>query len=93
MINDVAKIVNKFNDFFINIWPNLISNASRVSHEPHHKYLPKNTLTSLNFSLVDENCIAKTLASLRTKNSSEHDDISTKLLKFISPQGYRKDRY
>ena len=85
MINDTAEIVNKFNEFFINIGPNLISNVSRVTHETHHKYLTRNILTSFNFSLVDENHIAKTLASLRTKNSSGHDGISTKLLKFISP--------
>ena len=85
MINDTAEIVNKFNEFFINIGPNLISNVSTVSHETHHKYLTRNTLTSFNSSLVDENHIAKTLASLRTKNSSGHDGISTKLLKFISP--------
>ena len=76
MINDTAEIVN---------CPNLISNVSRVSHETHHKYLTRNILTSFNFSLVDENHIAKTLASLRTKNSSGHDGISTKLLKFTSP--------
>ena len=85
MINDTAEIVNKFNEFFINIGPNLTSNVSRVSHETHHKYLTRNILTSFNYSLVDENHIAKTLASLRTKNSSGHDGISTKLLKFISP--------
>ena len=85
MINDTAEIVNKFNKFFINIGPNLMSNVSRVSHETHHKYLTRNILTSFNFSLIDVNHIAKTLASLRTKNSSGHDGISTTLLKFISP--------
>ena len=85
MINDTAEIVNKFNEFFINIGLDLISNVSRVSHETHHKYLTRNILTSFNFSLVDENHIAKTLASLRTKNFSGHDGISTKLLKSISP--------
>ena len=86
MKNDTTKIVNKFNDFFfINIRPNLISNVSIVSHETHHKYLIRNILTSFNVSLVDENHIAKTLASLRTKNSCGHDGISKKLLKFISP--------
>ena len=85
MINDTAEIVNEFNDFFIIIKPNLISNVSRVSHETHHKYLIRNILTSFNFSLVDENHIANTLAFLRTMSSSGHDGISTKLLKFISP--------
>ena len=63
MINDTAEIVNKFNEFFIIIGSNLISNVSRVSHETHHKYLTRNIITSFNFSLVDENHIAKTLAS------------------------------
>ena len=58
---------------------------SRVSHKTHHKYLVRIFLTSFNFSLVDENHVAKTLSYLRTKNSSGHDGISTKLLKFISP--------
>ena len=85
MINDTAEIVNKFNEFFINFGPNLISNVSRVSHQTQHKYLTRNILTSFNFSLADENHIAKTLPSLRTKDYSGHDGISTKLLKFISP--------
>ena len=85
MINDTTEIVNKFNASFINIGPNIISNISRVSHETLHKYLTRNILNSFNFSLVDENYIAKTLASLRTKNSSGYDGISTKLLKLISP--------
>ena len=54
-INDTAEIVNKFNDFVINIGPNLISNVLRVSHETHHKYLIRNILTSFNSSRVDEN--------------------------------------
>ena len=72
-------------NLFINIRPNLINNISRVSHKTHHKYLIRNISTSFNFNLVDENHIAKTLASLRMKNSSGHDGKSTKLLKFISP--------
>ena len=85
MINNTAKVVNEFNEFFINIGPNLICNVSKVSHETHHKYQTRNILTSFNFSLVDENHIAKTLASLHTKNFSGYDGISTKSLKFISP--------
>ena len=54
-INDTAEIVNKFNNFVINIGPNLINNVLKVSHETHHKYLIRNTLTSFNFSRVDEN--------------------------------------
>ena len=66
----------------INIGPNLISNVSRVSHETHHKYLTRNILTSFNFSLVDDNHIAKTLASLRTKKllwTWRHIDEITKI--------------
>ena len=93
MINDTEEIVNKFNEFFINIGPNLINNVSRVSHETHHKYLTRNILTSFNFSLVDENHIVKTLASLRTKNSSGHDGISTKLLKIYIPGSTEASHY
>ena len=53
-------------------------------YETHHKYFIRNILTSFNFSLIDENHIPKILASLRTKNSSGHDGLSTELLKFIS---------
>ena len=63
MINDTAKIVNKFNEFFfINIGPNLISNVSRVFHDTHNKYLTRNIWTSFSFSLVNKNRIAKTSA-------------------------------
>ena len=84
-INDPIEIVNQFNDFFINVGPNLIKNVAQPINETYRKYLNKSILTSFHFTLIDENHEAKVLSSLQTKNSSGHDGISMKLLKFLSP--------
>ena len=44
-INDPIEIVNQFNDFFINVEPNLIKNVAQPINETYRKYLNKSTLT------------------------------------------------
>ena len=58
-INDPIEIVNQFNDFFINVGPNLIKNVTQPINETYRKYLNKSILTSLHFTLIDENHAAR----------------------------------
>ena len=51
----------------------------------YRKYLTGNILSSFQFDLVDDDTIVKTLQSIKSKSSSGHDGISSKLLKFLSP--------
>ena len=82
---DQLEIANKFNDFFINIDPSLTKNMPTARNHNCGKYLTGNILSSVQFDLVDDDIIAKTLHSIKSKSSSGHDGISTKLLKFLSP--------
>ena len=62
--------------------------ADKISTENkkgYETYLKKRVLTQFSFNLVDENAVSRYLASLKTKNSTGHDGISVKLLKFLAP--------
>ena len=80
------EIANKFNDFFININPSLTKNMPTTRNHNYGKYLTGNISSSFQFDLVDDDTIVKTLHSIKLKSLSGHDGISTKLLKFLSPQ-------
>ena len=82
---DQLEIDNKYNDFFINIDPSLTKDMPTARNHNCGKYLTGNILSSFQFDLVDDDTIAKTLHSIKSKSSSGHDGISTKLLKFLSP--------
>ena len=62
-----------------------IKNVAQPINETYRTYLNKSILASFHFTLIDENHAAKVLSSLQTNNSSGHDGISMKLLKFLSP--------
>ena len=85
-INDQTEIANTFNDFFINIGPNVTKNIIQKdeSNISYRKYINASILSSFNFQLIDDESLRKTLNSLRTKSSSGYDGISTWLLKFLA---------
>ena len=85
-ISDQTEIANTFNDFFINIGPNLTKNITQKdqSNISYRKYINASILSSFNFQLIDDESLRKTLNSLRTKSSSGYDGISTRLLKFLA---------
>ena len=84
-IRDPKKIVETFNNFFINIGPNLTKNMEMNQNKHFLKFLNQNILTSFSFTLRNEEQIKKVIYSLHTKHSSGHDGISVKLLKFLAP--------
>ena len=86
-ISDQTEIANTFNDFFINIGPNLTENIipKDQSNISYRIYINASILSSFNFQLIDDESLRKTLNSLRTKSSSGYDGISTRLLKFLAP--------
>ena len=86
-INDQTEIANTFNDFVINIGPNLTKNIIQKDHNnvSYRKYINASILSSFNFQLIDDESLRKTLNSLRTKSSSGYDGISTRLLKYLAP--------
>ena len=84
-IKGSQQIAEKFNDFFLNIGTNLAASLETNTSKTHRSYLNSNILTSFGFNLVDEDHINKIMKSLKNKTSSDHDGISIKLLKYLSP--------
>ena len=80
-----VDMANKFNNFFINIGPLLSKDIRWDRNHQYEKYFNRHIFTSFHFELVDNNEVKKTIMSLRSKSSTGHDGISTKLLKFIYP--------
>ena len=60
-INDQTEIANIFNDFFINIGPNLTKNIIEKyqSHTSYKKYINNSILSSFNFQLIDDEALKK----------------------------------
>ena len=84
-VTDQLQIAKKFKDFFINIGSSLTKNMPTTKNHNCGKYLTGNILSSFQFDSVDVDTIVKTLHSIKSKSSSGHDGISTKLLEFLSP--------
>lgn len=85
LITNSQDICNGFNNFFTNIGPNLASSIKPKENIQYSSYLKKVISSSFSFELVDEEDIVKTINSLKTKESTGHDGISTKILKTIGP--------
>lgn len=84
-ISDPKVIANEFNNFFIGIGEKLAASIgnptdSNLSYKSFLKDKPKSTFL---FQSIDEDQVLKVIDSLKTKNSSGHDNISTRLLKHI----------
>ena len=60
-INDQTEIANIFNDFFINIGPNLTKNIIQKdqSHTSYKKCINTSILSSFNFQLIDDEALKK----------------------------------
>ena len=60
-INDQTEIANIFNDFFINIGPNLTKSIIEKdqSHTSYKKYINNSILSSFNFQLIDDEALKK----------------------------------
>ena len=80
---DTAQIVEKFNEFFVSISPNLNSNITCCAGK-NQAYLNSHISTSFHFKLINKKDTEKYILSLLTKTSSGHDWISTKFLKILS---------
>ena len=85
VITNKRDICDKFNNFFSNIGPELAEKVAFNTNKNSDMYLKKHILTTFSFDLVNENDTLKHMASLASKNSSGHDGISLKLLKFLAP--------
>ena len=77
---NTEEIANLFNDYFVNIGENL---SSRLPPSQHNfkKYMTGSVPNSCFCDEISSNEIKRIISSLKTKNSSGPDKISTRLLK------------
>ena len=79
------EIYERFNEFFTNIGPKLAEKIETGNKKHCDAYRKQRVLTTFSFSLVDDKSIIECISSLASKDSTGHDGISLKLLKFLSP--------
>ena len=84
-ITDKANIANQFNKYFTNIGPELSQNIKPPPSKNYTDFLTERIASSFSFETITCSETAKVIKSLKPKTSSGHDNLSTVLLKFISP--------
>ena len=84
IIANEKDIANGFNNFFVNIGPNLATSIDNNDLNPYHTYLLHPTQCKFKFNLIDENHVKKIISDMKPKTSSGFDKISLKLLKTCS---------
>ena len=84
-IVDHQEIAEKFNSFFTNIGPNLSNKIPTYTNKSFHSYLTKRIVSNFSFSLVDTKTVSDTIKDISSKTSSGFDNLSTNLLKKLSP--------
>ena len=82
LINNTEQIANYFNDYFINIGPNLASNIQPIHPPPTFTdYLSNHNTKSFFFTPVNEYEIVNIVKDLQNKKSSGHDTINISIIK------------
>ena len=79
-------IVNKFNEYFIKIGPNLSKKIKAPIGKSFKDYLRTPNNTNFWFDEVDANAVIKAIDTLKPKTSFGHDRISNKLLKYVKQE-------
>ena len=83
IIRDQTEIASNFNDFFINIGPNLAKQINIDGKPKFESYLRKQTIrTTFEFKLISEETTTKIINSFKPLKSAGIDNISGILLKF-----------
>ena len=84
-ISDKKSIANAFNNFFINVGPNLATKIDVSDKSCFKSYLGNEVNTRFNFKTVDESAVLKVIQALKPKTSCGYDDLSMKTIKYIAP--------
>ena len=82
-IFDRTKIADKFNQYFVNIGPNLAEKISMPCNVSFKDYLDNAVSGTFEFTPVTQDHIIKVINELKPKTSCGHDGISNKFLKEI----------
>ena len=84
IFSNSSDIAEQFNEFFTGIGPELADSIG-ASNRPFTDFLGDQVLENFIFANITPAHLSKIIGTLKTKNSSGPDFISTKLLKLIFP--------
>ena len=80
-VNRSKNIANAFNNYFVNVGPNLANNIKNINATSAESYLNKQNINSIFLRPTDQNEILKIISEMKNKHSSGYDDISSTVLK------------
>ena len=86
IIEDPVEIANKFNDYFINIGPNLAKKIKSDNNDTFEKYLYGSYQSSLFLNVITEIELETELENMKRNTSSGFDDVNTKIIKTITKE-------
>jgi hypothetical protein len=84
-VTNPKQIADKFNDFFVNLGPNLAKNIDVKDKPTFDSYLKNKPATKFHFNTITEAITQKIMSKMKPKSSSGIDNISLKLLKLSMP--------
>ena len=80
-------IADEFNNFFVNVGPNLAKNIPAVNNAPSiYDYMGQQNLNSMFINPVNEAEVIRIIKLCKPKDSMDYDDISMWVLSKIAPQ-------
>jgi len=77
------NIANAFNDYFSNITNIMANNIDQANNVDIHDYLIDRPNSSFHFNTITPNDLLKATSDIKSKNSVGHDNLSTKLIKYV----------
>ena len=81
-IGDPKEIASKFNEYFINIGPNLANKIECRENDSFEKYLTGNYQSNMLLDPITENELEKELENMKSNKSSGYDGV---IIKIIQP--------
>jgi len=84
-LSNDPDIANAFCEFFTNIGPEYANKIPQAPKTPQ-QYLKNNIRNSIFLNPTDPEEVAKLIQNLKSKNSSGHDNITSKLLKHLNDE-------
>ena len=86
IVDDPKEIANKFNEYFINVGPNLAKKIKCKDNDTFEKYLNGSYQSSLFLSAITPNELQIELENIKPNKSSGYDGISAKIIKIITEE-------
>ena len=85
-IKDQFEIANKFNNYFVNIGPNLAKKITNTSNTNFSKYLTHNYLNSMFLDPITEFEVQNEMNNLNSNKSPGYDGLSARTIKQVSKE-------